>query len=1080
MGHNSGHSDIFPFHPNNHPRVASFSTSTPTDDHHTYAAYHDSANMGREDKPRLDIILDAPYLTLKGTGPDVEPTTLSGHVSLYLTEAISIKEITLQFRGKAKIPMPASESLINNSTSITYVVCNHDWSFLEGEKRHSRTLKAGRHFFPFHLEIGGSLPSSISTTALGGASVAYKLRAVASRPGLSRHLQAVAPVHILRSFTHEALEYQQTLEIENTWPEKMMYAIMVPHKAWAVGDTLAAVFKFSPLMKGVTVQSIVSSLCETTKVYARSGAQEDVRVVVTSRHEIINGKAVEVVDGGTGSSSQSRLWQAFGSAAHSPSTEARRELEEEEVDDYSSRDIVTFIKMTIPPSGHVLNSTGSVTSNSQSSSPAAATSAFALTPSESSSLHLPSTTIVTPSHSLEPISVSHRIRWSIYLKNRDGHISELRCSLPLVILDGRLLQESREVSVPTRRLMLGSAGLGRVGDEWAIEAGDGERAGTSGADEELLPPPEADRELPSYTAHVGDRVANMFLPEAVTMRVVNPWLGRVGTSAESPSETGEGSGVEGGPATHSNTAVVGEVADSPERDLPGSSSNPNSRPSYSGRNSNRNSIANLYHNMNQHPDAMGRAHLPHEPGVGEATPLDWVNSELLLSLSDEPLRRMARSAAASGAQSPIAAPLALNYAAPGPSGSSRWGSRVQSRVGSRVGSPERGGGSGRASLDGAAPRGPISRPVSRPPSPSGAGHVPASGGYGYEALSSPGSGSPGQQGHSVKNFFKATMKPFTALAHRHSSDKGKERESPPGSAPDSVGHSPLVLSRQISNSTPSPTGPLCRTQSTSALLLQQQHSYFTNIYPNGASSNPINAAAVADLARSASNECVSPNSMTGPTSYFKRGHDRHSHGSITDQTPQQHRPSPLADLSSRSELNSDTAASTSPTTMSGPALLHRALTEVPDYSIASRGFIGGVPPLSSMRGLPSYEEAARDSRRDVEVERGAPPSSGSSHQPRQPRRVSFLQEPVDRSSAAPSTTTATRSSTGKSRRLGTLSDSDIVGRFTRTGVHVPQPSEIVSGRSIVATTAAASREGDEDSDDSEGIQMQPRRRGGLM
>ncbi len=44
----------------------------------------------------------------------------------------------------------------------------------------------------------------------------------------------------------------------------------------------------------------------------------------------------------------------------------------------------------------------------------------------------------------------------------------------------------------------------------------------------------------------------------------------------------------------------------------------------------------------------------------------------------------------------------------------------------------------------------------------------------------------------------------------------------------------------------------------------------------------------------------------------------------------------------------------------GAELLHRALTEVPDYSVASRGFIGGVPPLESMRGLPSYEEAARD------------------------------------------------------------------------------------------------------------------------
>jgi hypothetical protein len=39
------------------------------------------------------------------------------------------------------------------------------------------------------------------------------------------------------------------------------------------------------------------------------------------------------------------------------------------------------------------------------------------------------------------------------------------------------------------------------------------------------------------------------------------------------------------------------------------------------------------------------------------------------------------------------------------------------------------------------------------------------------------------------------------------------------------------------------------------------------------------------------------------------------------------------------------------------SLLHRAFTEVPDYDIASRGFLGGVTPLETMQGLPSYEEA---------------------------------------------------------------------------------------------------------------------------
>ena len=54
-------------------------------------------------------------------------------------------------------------------------ICTHDWSFLEGEKRHSHTLKAGRHLFPFQLQLGGSLPSSIATTTHGGVSQPWKV-----------------------------------------------------------------------------------------------------------------------------------------------------------------------------------------------------------------------------------------------------------------------------------------------------------------------------------------------------------------------------------------------------------------------------------------------------------------------------------------------------------------------------------------------------------------------------------------------------------------------------------------------------------------------------------------------------------------------------------------------------------------------------------------------------------------------------------------------------------------------------------------------------------------------------------------
>lgn len=67
------------------------------------------ADMGR-DRPRLEILLDAPIYYLKGTGVDVEPARLSGQVVLQLSAPTSVKEITLSFRGKAKTPAASNDA----------------------------------------------------------------------------------------------------------------------------------------------------------------------------------------------------------------------------------------------------------------------------------------------------------------------------------------------------------------------------------------------------------------------------------------------------------------------------------------------------------------------------------------------------------------------------------------------------------------------------------------------------------------------------------------------------------------------------------------------------------------------------------------------------------------------------------------------------------------------------------------------------------------------------------------------------------------------------------------------------------
>jgi arrestin-related trafficking adapter 4/5/7 len=60
--------------------------------------------------PNIEIIVYNDLLTLRGAAVQVTPALLSGHVVLHLAEATTLKQITLQFRGKAKLPPLAGES----------------------------------------------------------------------------------------------------------------------------------------------------------------------------------------------------------------------------------------------------------------------------------------------------------------------------------------------------------------------------------------------------------------------------------------------------------------------------------------------------------------------------------------------------------------------------------------------------------------------------------------------------------------------------------------------------------------------------------------------------------------------------------------------------------------------------------------------------------------------------------------------------------------------------------------------------------------------------------------------------------
>ena len=122
------------------------------------------------------------------------------------------------------------------------------------------TFNAGLHQFPFSFHIPGSLPASIKV-GTGSCLLSYQLKAVALKSGFGvfgGKWSVKKTITIVRGLVPDSSEYNQTLEIENTWPGKVMYSLTLPHKAYCAGDKIS-VSVLCPLLRSVRRADLIGA-----------------------------------------------------------------------------------------------------------------------------------------------------------------------------------------------------------------------------------------------------------------------------------------------------------------------------------------------------------------------------------------------------------------------------------------------------------------------------------------------------------------------------------------------------------------------------------------------------------------------------------------------------------------------------------------------------------------------------------------------------------------------------------------------------------------------------------------------------
>jgi hypothetical protein len=88
--------------------------------HHVLQGITHSDHPQDDKHTGIDLVVDSDVLALKGNGAEVNPALLSGQIVLDLAESTTVKQITLQFRGKAKLPPVENEPWVSSPFNASH------------------------------------------------------------------------------------------------------------------------------------------------------------------------------------------------------------------------------------------------------------------------------------------------------------------------------------------------------------------------------------------------------------------------------------------------------------------------------------------------------------------------------------------------------------------------------------------------------------------------------------------------------------------------------------------------------------------------------------------------------------------------------------------------------------------------------------------------------------------------------------------------------------------------------------------------------------------------------------------------
>ncbi|EPS41456.1 hypothetical protein H072_4613 [Dactylellina haptotyla CBS 200.50] len=216
----------------------------------------------------FEIRLDEEVLVLRGDTTEAPGVQLSGKIVISCTEPVNVKSLSIKVTCLQRFRV---NEVFNGAWGPTMKMYKHEHIMFMNRKvpiGEKTVIPAGNHEYPFQWVLDGNAPESVE--GFGEAGILWDLQAHLERSVYLSDVHASKHFRVIRTLPHTALEFSQTMAVENVWPNKVEYTVSTPSKAVVFGSYIPIEVRLTPLLKGLQVSKISVSLKEVYELTPQS------------------------------------------------------------------------------------------------------------------------------------------------------------------------------------------------------------------------------------------------------------------------------------------------------------------------------------------------------------------------------------------------------------------------------------------------------------------------------------------------------------------------------------------------------------------------------------------------------------------------------------------------------------------------------------------------------------------------------------------------------------------------------------------------------------------------------------------